>query len=54
MNEMAYHPVQSVSALNKAHVSPADGQKSKRENHSLAGEFSNRKDNVKTLFKINE
>lgn len=51
---MAYDLVQSVSFLNKAHVSPAGGGQFRREKHTSAGEFSKRKDNVKTLFKINE
>ena len=52
--EMAYDLAQSVSPLNKAHVSTADGGKSRRENHILARAFSNREEEVKTLFKFNE
>lgn len=51
---MAYDLVQSVSPLNKAHVSTADGGKSRRENHILARAFSNREEEVKALFKFNE
>lgn len=51
---MTYDLVQSVSSPNKAHISPAGGGQFRREKHTSAGEFSNRKDNVKTLFKINE
>jgi len=34
-------------------LSAADGGKSRRENHTLARSFSNRKEDVETLFKFN-
>lgn len=52
---MTYNLVQSVSSLNKAHVSPAGEGQFRRENTLHQENFQiEKKDNVKSLFKINE